>query len=131
VALKAFVVEDSVAIRDSLVAALAELAGIETAGVAGTEDDAVRWLSDASHHWDLAIVDLALAPGGGSGFGVLRALAKRPASRGVVVLTGLANAQVRSACEALGTDAVFDKAMETEALLDWCAARARGTQPSI
>jgi DNA-binding NarL/FixJ family response regulator len=130
-ALKAFVVEDNLSIRDSLVEALAELAGIETAGSARNEHDAVAWLTDASHPWDLAIVDLALEPGGGSGLGVLRALQQRRPGQRMVVLTGTAGAEMRRLCEALGADAVFDKAMDTDALLDHCLAYARDAKPSV
>jgi hypothetical protein len=43
----------------------------------------------------------------------------------MVVLTGTADPQVRKHCQEMGADGVFDKAMETEALLDYCAALAR------
>lgn len=123
--IKAYLVEDNPAIRDSLAEALAEISGIATAGGSGTEDEAVAWLSDPANHWDIAIVDLALEPGGGSGLGVLAALRERPAHRKMVVLTASANPEERRRCEALGCDEVFDKAMETEALLDYCAGLAR------
>jgi len=118
-ALKAFVVEDQVTIRDSLVEALAELAGIETSGVAASEKAAVAWLADAANTWDIAIVDLILEPGG-SGFGVLNACRGRRPSQKVVVLTATANADVRRHCEALGCDRVFDKSIETDALVSYC-----------
>jgi len=124
-ALKAFIVEDQAAIRDSLVEALSEISGIETAGSSSTEKAAVAWLTDPANDWDIAIVDLVLEPGGGSGFGVLHALRDRPRSKQVVVLTGTASVDVRRHCEKLGSNGVFDKSMETEALLDWCAALAR------
>jgi len=130
-ALKAFVVEDNLSIRDSLVEALAELAGIETAGSARNQHDAVAWLTDAAHDWDIAIVDLVLEPGGGSGLDVLRALQQRRPGQRMVVLTGTAGAEMRRLCEALGADGVFDKAMETEALLDHCKAYARDAKPSV
>ena len=124
-ALKAFVVEDNVSIRDSLIEALAELAGIETGGVAGSEKAAIAWLTDARNEWDVAIIDLILEPGG-SGFGVLNALRERKPGRKMVVLTGTANPEVRRQCEALGCDGVFDKSIETDALMDYCLALARG-----
>ena len=124
-AVRAFLVEDNASIRDSLIEALEELAGITTAGTAATERAAVAWLGDPANEWDLAIVDLTLEPGG-SGFGVLRALQHRQAHRKVVVLTGTANPQVRAQCEGLGSDAVFDKAIETDALMDFCLALSRG-----
>lgn len=123
--LKAFLVEDQPAIRDSLNEALTEITGIEPAGWAATEKAATAWLRDPQHHWDIAIVDLVLEPGGGSGFGVVQALQQRPATKKVVVLTATANAEVRRRCEEMGADGVFDKAMETEALLDYCVKLAR------
>jgi len=120
-ALIAFVVEDNVSIRDSLVEALAELAGIVTGGVASNEKAAIAWLTDTGNEWDIAIVDLILEPGG-SGFGVLNALRQRKPGQKMVVLTGTANPEVRKQCEALGSDGVFDKSIETDALMDYCLA---------
>jgi two-component system OmpR family response regulator len=121
---KAFVVEDNASIRESLVEALWELAGIETAGVASSEKEAVAWLTNDRNAWDVAIVDLTLEPGG-SGFGVLRALRSRQPGQKMLVLTGTANPHVRRQCEALGGDGVFDKAMDTDALIDYCVALAQ------
>jgi DNA-binding NarL/FixJ family response regulator len=123
-ALKAFLVEDQPAIRDSLVEALSELAGFEIAGWAADEKSALAWLRDPAHQWDVAIIDLVLY-GGGSGYGVLQALRGRPATQQMIVLTGTASPQVRRRCEEMGADGVFDKAMETEAMLDYCAALSR------
>ena len=123
-ALKAFLVEDQAAIRDSLVEALSELAGFEIAGWAADEKSALAWLRNPAHHWDVAIVDLVLY-GGGSGYAVLQALRHRPATRQVIVLTATADPQVRARCMEMGADGVFDKAMETEAMLDYCARLSR------
>lgn len=122
--LRAFVVEDNVAIRNSLIEALSELAGIETTGVAGTEKAAIAWLTDGANEWDLAVVDLILEPGG-SGFGVLRACRNRKPEQKMVVLTGAADPEVRRKCEELGSDGVFDKSIETDALMDYCLALTR------
>jgi hypothetical protein len=43
----------------------------------------------------------------------------------MVVLTGTANPDVRKRCEALGSDGVFDKSIETDALMDYCLALAQ------
>jgi hypothetical protein len=40
------------------------------------------------------------------------------------VLTATADPNVRKQCEALGSDGVFDKSMETDALIAWCQAEA-------
>lgn len=122
--LRAFVVEDNLSIRESLTEALFELTGIVTAGVAGSEKAAVAWLKDSANAWDVAIVDLILEPGG-SGFGVLHALRNRQPGQKILVLTGTANLDVRRQCEALGSDGVFDKSMETDALMDYCLALAQ------
>ncbi len=123
-ALKAFVVEDNVAIRESLIEALRELTGIVTTGVAGSQKAAVAWLSDAANDWDIAIVDLILEPGG-SGFGVLNACRDRKPEQKILVLTATANPDVRKQCEALGSDGVFDKSIETDALIEYCLALAQ------
>ena len=122
--LKAFVVEDNVAIRESLIEALRELTGIITTGVAGSQKAAVAWLSDAANEWDIAIVDLILEPGG-SGFGVLNACRDRKPEQKILVLTATANPDVRKQCEALGSDGVFDKSIETDALIEYCLALAQ------
>jgi DNA-binding NarL/FixJ family response regulator len=95
--------------------------------VAGTEKAAIAWLTDAANEWDIAIIDLILEPGG-SGFGVLNACRNRKPEQKVVVLTGAANADVRAKCEALGSDGVFDKSIETDALMDYCLALAQTTR---
>lgn len=119
--LMAFVVEDNAAIRESLVEALAELADVGTAGVAGSEKSAIDWLCNPANEWDIAIVDLTLERGG-RGFGVLSAIRNRKPGRKVVVLTGSANPDVRRQCEELGSDGVFDKSIETDALIEYCQA---------
>lgn len=126
-AFKAFVVEDKAAIRDSLIETLAEMVGIETAGWAANEKAATAWLTDPANHWDIAIVDVVLEPGG-SGLGVLNVIKNRAPGRQAVVLTGTANPRVRQQSLDLGADRVFDKSMETEALLDYCAQLVRAGQ---
>ena len=126
-AAKAFVVEDNLAIRESLIEALSELAGIATLGAAGSEKAAIAWLTNPANEWDIAIVDLILEPGG-SGFGVLNALKHRKPGQKMVVLTGTANPEVRRQCEALGANAVFDKSIETDALMDYCLRLAQDVQ---
>lgn len=126
-AFKAFVVEDKAAIRESLIETLAELVGIETAGWAANEKAATAWLTDPANDWDIAIVDVVLEPGG-SGLGVLNAIKGRRPGRQAVVLTGTANPQVRQQSLDLGADRVFDKSMETEALLDYCTQLVQAHQ---
>jgi len=126
-AFTAFVVEDRASIRESLIETLAELVGIQTAGWAANEKAATAWLTDPANHWDIAIVDLVLEPGG-SGLGVLHAIKGRSPSQKAVVLTGAADARIRQQSLDLGADGIFDKAMETEALLAYCGELARAAQ---
>jgi two-component system, OmpR family, response regulator len=121
---RAFIVEDNPSIRDSLAEALSELAGVETTGTAASEKAAIAWLADPANEWDLAIVDLVLEPGG-SGFNVLDACRDRRPTQKVVVLTATANPAVRAQCRALGSDGVFDKSMETDDLIEYCAQLVR------
>ena len=124
-ALKAFVLDDQAQVRELLCESLSELGGIETAGSAADQDSAIAWLRDPANHWDIAVIDLVLEPGRGSGFGVLEAMRTRASTQKLVVLTGSASPEVRRRCQAMGADGVFDKAMETEAMLDYCVALAR------
>jgi DNA-binding NarL/FixJ family response regulator len=123
-ALKAFVLDDQPQVRELLSESLSDLGGITTVGTAGNERAAIAWLRDPQNQWDIAVIDLVLEPGG-NGLRVLEALRGRKSTQKMVVLTGTASPEVRRRCEAMGADGVFDKAMETEAMLDYCVALAR------
>lgn len=116
--LRAFIVEDNVTIRENLIEALAELAEVETVGIAETESEGTFWLTANAAHWDIAIVDLFLRQG--SGLGVLAACKQRASHQRIVVLSNYATADVRARCTQLGVDAVFDKSNEIDALVDYC-----------
>lgn len=114
--LKTCIVEDSPIILESLVDALEELAPVQVVATAPDEDSARRWLVQGENPCDLVIVDLFLK--GGSGLGVLRALAGSDTPR--VVLTNYASPEMRSHCLALGADQVFDKSADIDALVAYC-----------
>lgn len=115
-----YIVEDSVTIRDNLIATLEEIAPVKVVGFAETEIEARLWLSSHNGDWQLAIVDLFLKEG--SGLGVLKGCQSRQHHQKVVVLTNYATDDIRKRCTILGADAVFDKSNEIEALLDFCSA---------
>jgi DNA-binding NarL/FixJ family response regulator len=69
------------------------------------------------------VVDLLLAHG--NGLRVLAACRVRNAAQKMVVLTAHSSKEMRRRCMDLGANAVFDKAMETEALLAYCAQLAK------
>lgn len=116
--LRAYIVEDNATIRENLIDTLAELAEVETVGVAETEAEGTAWLSSNPGEWDIAIVDLFLRQG--SGLGVLTACQQREPHQRMVVLSNYATADVRARCSLLGVDAVFDKSNEIDALVDYC-----------
>ncbi len=119
--LKTYIVEDNPTIRENLIATLEELAGVESVGIAETENDGTSWLTAQHSQWDLAIVDLFLRQG--SGLGVLAACRARLPHQYMVVLSNYATPDVRQRCAQLGVDAVFDKSNEIDALIDYCIAR--------
>ena len=108
-----FVVEDSGAMRERLIAALEEVRDVRVVGWADGEDEAtasIKWL-----HPHLVVLDLKLAQG--SGLFVLEA-AKRVIPQPVVaVLTNYPQPQYRARCAELGADHFFDKAAGLDALL--------------
>lgn len=122
--LKTFIVEDSPVIRDSLIAALEEMAPIQVVGVAEDEASAVRWLGEYSNAADLVIVDIFLKQG--SGLGVLKVAAGAQQPRTMVVLSNHATPEIRRKCAELGANKVFDKSNELDALMLYCERLASG-----
>ena len=120
--LKAFIVEDSAVIRDSLVAALEEMVSLKVVGTAEDESAALAWLADPSHECDIAIVDIFLRRG--TGLNVLRALQQIGHRSDRVVLTNYATDEIRRRALALGASRVFDKSGEIDALVEHCSALA-------
>lgn len=104
--LRIFLAEDNPVARHAFADALDEI-GATLAGRAENERGAIAWLRAHPHAWDVAVVDLFLASG--SGVGVLRALADRPRTQKVLVVTNYITADLRSQCFALGANGVFDK----------------------
>ncbi|KAF1046542.1 response regulator transcription factor [Xylophilus sp.] len=115
---RAYIVEDSVTIRDNLKEALKELADVEALGEADTEQEGKDWLLSHAEQWDIAIVDLFLREG--SGLNVLEACRRRRPQQKMVVLSNHATREIRWRCAQLGADAVFDKSTEIDALMTWC-----------
>ncbi|MEP6965757.1 MAG: response regulator [Polaromonas sp.] len=121
--LSAFLVEDRVDIRETLVEAIEEIAPVKFVGLADSEDAATRWLQTHSGDWDLAIVDLFLTQG--TGFGVLKKCQCRRAGQKVVVLTSYCQPNLLQRCRELGADEIFDKSREVDKLVDFCKAHAQ------
>lgn len=116
--LRSYLVEDNVVIRDSLLAALEELAPVKVIGTAEDEATAVSWLGDDTSSCDLVIIDIFLKRG--SGLGVLRAATELHKPMSLVVLSNYATPDMRRKCMELGASRVFDKSNEIEALIQYC-----------
>jgi len=128
--LKAFIVEDSPVIRDSLIATLEELLPLTVVGTAEDESSATRWLTQPAHQVDLVIVDIFLKTG--SGLGVLRSAQGLPQGRRMVVFSNCASSDMRRKCLQLGADRVFDKSGEIDDLVAYCDHLARSdAAPSL
>ena len=117
-ALRIFLVEDNLLIRENLSSTLTEMVGATFVGWAEGEREAIDWLCNDSNDWDLVIVDLFLKQG--NGLGVVAACRSRASGKKLVVLTNYATPAVRERCMALGADAVFDKSNDIEKLVEFC-----------
>lgn len=113
--MRAYLVEDNIAISDSLISALDEMADIETVGIARSQAEAETWLRKHPTGWDLVIIDLFLEEG--SGLGVVKACAERQGGQQVIVLTNYAEVAATDALT-YGADAVFDKLTGLDSFLD-------------
>jgi DNA-binding NarL/FixJ family response regulator len=119
--LKCYLVEDSLVIRQGLIATLEEMLGASVIGTAEDEASAVAWLR-GHEACDLMIVDIFLKAG--SGLQVLQQARLLQPRLNIVVLTNFASAEMRRRCLQLGADRVFDKSAELDELLAHCEALA-------
>ena len=120
--LKAFVVEDSPIVRDSLLAALEELAPIEVVGMVADERSAIQWMTSHAKECDIVITDIFLKDG--SGLGVLRAASRLEPRMNMVVISNYATPDMRRKCMELGAAQVFDKSSEIDGLIAYCSGLA-------
>lgn len=122
-ALRIYLVEDNLLIRENLTSTLSEMVDAVFTGWAEGERQAIDWLGQNVDGWDLAIVDLFLKQG--NGLGVVSACRSRIGGKKLVVLTNYATPAVRERCMALGADAVFDKSNDIEKLVEFCVEQSR------
>ncbi len=122
--LKIYLVEDSLVIRESLIATLEELVPVTIVGTAEDERTAVQWLSQPTNPWDLVVIDIFLKHG--SGLGVLRFAQTLSRGRALVVLSNYATIDMQRKCLELGADRVFDKSNDIEDLIQYCGDLAAG-----
>ena len=116
--IKYFLVEDNAIIRENLADTLHEMVGAEIVGIADAQTEAIEWLCDSSHEWDVAVVDIFLKRG--NGVQVVSALQQFKQLKRVIVLSNYASSEIRNECLRLGADAVFDKSTELDDLIEYC-----------
>jgi DNA-binding NarL/FixJ family response regulator len=116
--IRAFLVEDSPAIRASVTDALEELAPVVVVGHAADERSATAWIRAHPQGCDVLIVDLFLNQG--SGLGVLRSARNLEVHR--VLFSNYATPEITRKAIEEGADRVFDKSRDIEALVQYCRA---------
>ncbi len=121
--LRAYVVEDNPRLCKTLVDTLQAMTCVRVIGTGHTEAQALWWLTRHVSQWDLLVVDLFLR--GGSGMRLIERLIERSGARApwqkVVLFSNHVSAGLRKRTAQVGVDAVFDKATEVDAFLDYCA----------
>ena len=130
-ALRVLLVEDSTLLAGRLAELIHRLPGIDLIDTVETEADALQRVATSTP--DVLILDLHLRDG--SGFGVLRALARvagkeRPK---VIILTNFGLAEYRREAEALGVEAFLDKSRDyfrLPSLLSGFAREREGAPPN-
>ena len=106
--LRVLLVEDSVLLAARLAELIRQLPDVELVDVVATEAEALERESASTP--DVIILDLHLRAG--SGFGVLRALARRGRRPKVVILTNFGLAEYRRQAETFGVEAFLDKSRD-------------------
>jgi DNA-binding NarL/FixJ family response regulator len=121
--MKVLLVEDHRELSDELQRILHAIGGFQVVSACATSREALAWLARHSGGWDLALVDLFLQEG--NGFEVLRGCAGRDEQQKVVVFSNYAREPAREYARQAGADAFFDKALELDALVAYCASHAK------
>lgn len=120
-------IEDSAAIRSSLIPALEEFADVEVIATAETADQGIAALKAHADQWRIAIVDMLLKAG--NGLQVLRAGRARRSDQYMIVLSNYATPDIRRKSSECGADAVFDKSTEIDQFLELCKQYSTNQTP--
>jgi DNA-binding NarL/FixJ family response regulator len=107
-ALKVFIVEDSLPIRERLIELISEIDGVAVVGFAETPTGAVTRI--LSTRPDCVVLDYQLL--GGTGVDVINTVHPKAPDLVFVVLTNHANSKYRRVCLEAGASWFFDKSTE-------------------
>jgi DNA-binding NarL/FixJ family response regulator len=114
--MKVFVVEDSAAVRERLIEMIREIEDIEVVGEAATYDAAVDGIM--STRPDVAVLDIKLGDGGGSGIDVLNQVRKGLPAMKAIVLSNYATPQHMKASADAGAEYFLDKSADFERITE-------------
>ncbi len=106
--IKVLLVDDSLIVRERLVAILDELAGIEIVGQAENVSEAINLIKQLQP--DVVILDIRMP--GGSGIEVLHHIKQRGVGVMVIILTNYSFPEYRQRCLNAGADFFLDKSTE-------------------
>jgi len=120
-----FVVEDSAAMRERLIAALEEVSRVRVVGWCEGADEATAAIERLKPR--LLVLDLKLAQG--SGLYVLEAIKRLADAPLVAVLTNHPDEPYRTRCVELGADYFFDKAAGLDGLLEAVRGSTGNSRP--
>jgi DNA-binding NarL/FixJ family response regulator len=110
--MKVFVVEDSAAVRERLVEMIRDVKDVEVVGEAATYDTAVAGIIHTRP--DVAVFDIKLASGAGSGIDALIAVRKKLPGIRAIVLSNYTTPQHRKASADAGAEYFLDKSIDFE-----------------
>ena len=114
--MKVFVVEDSAAVRERLIEMIREIEDVEVVGEAETFDTAVNGILNTRP--DVAILDIKLADGGGSGIDVLAQVRKGLPAMKAIMLSNYATPQHMKASADAGAEYFLDKSADFERITE-------------
>ena len=114
--MKVFVVEDSAAVRERLIEMIREIEDIEVVGEAATYDAAVDGIMSTQP--DVAVLDIKLGDGGGSGIDVLNQVRKGLPAMKAIVLSNYATPQHMKASADAGAEYFLDKSADFERITE-------------
>jgi DNA-binding NarL/FixJ family response regulator len=106
--IKVFIADDSLIVREHLVAMLDELTGVEIVGQAENGAEAISAIGKLQP--DVVILDIRMP--GGSGIDVLRHVKQDKAAPVVIILTNYPYPGYRQKCLQAGADFFLDKSTE-------------------